>query len=141
MRPSQYPREWETYFPSIEESKVLYDRYFFAVDPVIHIIHRPSFEVELHNFLFSPPSVMPVPSFKAVLLAMYLAAAISMCPVECQIKLQVEKHTLVAKLEIAAEKALTEADFMRSAKFQTLQAFTIYMVSSTTQITFAAHTL
>lgn len=141
VKTSQYPRKWENYFPSLEEGKVLYTQYLSAVDPLVHIIHKPSFELELHNCLFSPPHVAPVPSFKALLLAMYLAAALSLCPVECQIQLVIDKNKLVGKLEIATEKALADANYVGSHKVQTLQAFTMYMVWITSRLRFEAHTV
>lgn len=100
------------------------------MDPLAHVIHKPTFELELNSFLFAPPNVALIPSFKALLLAMYLAAAVSLSPMECQQRFYMNKQMLVAKLRFATEKALADANYIKSIKLQTLQAFTIYMVSS-----------
>lgn len=80
----------------------------------------PNFEV-----IDAPPA-----SFKALLLAICLAAAVSLPLTRAEDALGVAQQTLVGRLKIATEKALTDANFMSSVKIQTLQAFTIYLVSS-----------
>lgn len=69
-------------------------------------------------------------SFKALLLAMCLAAAVSLPLVQAKEVSGVSLQSLVGRLKIATEKALTNAGFMTSVNIQTLQAFTIYLVSS-----------
>ena len=69
-------------------------------------------------------------SFKALLLAMCLAAAVSLPIVQQKELSGINIESLVGRLKIATEKALTDADFMTSIKIQTLQAFTVYLVSS-----------
>ena len=48
---------------------------------------------------------------------------------QSQLQLGIAKQNeLVGKLKVATEKALIDANYMKSVKVQTLQAFTIYMV-------------
>ena len=48
---------------------------------------------------------------------------------QSQLQLGIAKQNeLVGKLKVATEKALVDANYMKSIKVQTLQAFTIYMV-------------
>ena len=70
----------------------------------------------------------PAP-FKALLLAMCLAAAVSLPLMRAEEALGMTQDALINRLKIATEKALTNANFMSSVKIQTLQAFTIYIVS------------
>ena len=116
--------------PSREELQLLYRQYWSAVDPLTHIIHKPSFEVESQRYLRHSQTLEAAPaSFKALLLAMCLAAAVSLPVMRAEEVLGVAQQTLVERLKIATEKALTDAGFMNSVKIQTLQAFTIYLVS------------
>ena len=69
-------------------------------------------------------------SFKALLLAICLAAAVSLPPMRAEEVLGVPQQTLVGRFKTATEKGLIDANFMSSVNIQTLQAFTIYLVSS-----------
>ena len=69
-------------------------------------------------------------SFKALLLAMCLAAAVSM-PLVQQKELEgINIQSVVGRLKLATEKALTDANFTNPVEIQILQAFTIYLVGS-----------
>ena len=70
----------------------------------------------------------PAP-LKALLLSICLAAAVSLSPTQSHLQLGLAKQNeLVAKLKVAAENALVNANYLRTDNLQTLQAFTIYMV-------------
>lgn len=69
-------------------------------------------------------------SFKALILAICLAAAVSLPPMQAEEELGVRQQTLVGRFKIATEKALIDARFMSSVTMQTLQAFAIYLVCS-----------
>ena len=117
--------------PSRNELNVLYRQYWCAVDPLAHVIHKPTFEGECRKFLLHGQVIDAAPaSFKALLLAMCLAAAVSLPLVQAKEVLGVAQQTLVGRLKIATEKALRDANFMSSVNIQTLQAFTIYLVIS-----------
>ena len=133
---SQCPPGWGNFFPSREEIHILYHQYYAAVDPLAHLIHKPSFDTECFNLSSSLPSLESAPaSFRALLLAMCMAAAVSLSPMQSQLQLGIAKQNeLVGKLKVATEKALIEANYMKSFKLQTLQAFTIYMVCQVTII-------
>ena len=96
----------------------------------MHLIHKASFDQEHTNFSSFPSTLEVAPaSFRALLLALCLSAAVSLLPIQSQLQLGISKQDeLVAKLAAATEKALIDADYMKSVKLQTLQAFTIYMV-------------
>ena len=117
--------------PSRNELNLLYRQYWSVVDPLAHIIHKPSFEGEFRKFLLHGQVIDAAPaSFKALLLAMCLAAAVSLPLAQAKEILGIPQQTLVGRLKIATEKALRDANFISSVKIQTLQAFTIYLVIS-----------
>lgn len=115
--------------PTGEELTLLYYQYWSAVDPLAHIIHRPSFERECRKYLLHSQVIDAAPvSFKALLLAMCLAAAVSLPSMQAEEVLGVTQQTLVGRLKIATERALTDANAMSSVNVQTLQAFTVYLI-------------
>ena len=119
-----------SYFPSSEESHLLYCQYFSSVHPIVHLIHRPSFDLGYYNVsLISPDLPSNKVSFKALLLAIFLAAASSLQPSQSVMMFGIDQQTMVTKLRLATEKALMEAYYMDSIDVQTLQAFTIYLVN------------
>lgn len=130
LKAPQCSKEWESYFPSLEQSNLLSNQYFFAVDPLSHVIHKSTLELEVHSFFFAPEFIERAPSLRALLLAIYLAAAVSLSSTQCQQRFYTTQDLLVAKLKIATEKALADANYMKSIKLQTLQAFTTYLVRS-----------
>ena len=110
---------------------VLSNKYWSDVDPLAHIIHRPSFEAEYRKYWVNGQVIDAAPvSFKALLAAMCLAAAVSLPAVQEKHISGVNLQAIVGRLKMATEKALTDASFMSSVNIQTLQAFTIYLVSS-----------
>lgn len=126
---SQAPdRSYYSYFPSREECTFLYHQYFVAVDPLAHILHKPSFALDCYNLTSRFSGTQPTLSFKALLLSVYFAAAVSLSPLKCEMQLGIKQQLLETKLRAATEKALIDANYMSSVKLQTLQAFTIYMV-------------
>ena len=117
--------------PTRNELQLLYGRYWSAVDPLAHVIHKHSFDTECHKYSLHGQVVDAAPvSFKALLLAMCLAAAVSLPLVPAKEVSGINLQTLVGRLKVATEQALTEANCMDSTNMQTLQAFTIYLVSS-----------
>lgn len=117
--------------PTCEELNLLYYQYWFAVDPLAHIIHKPSFELECRNYMAHGQVIHAAPaSFKALILAICLAAAVSLPPMQAEEELGVRQQMLVGRFKIATEKALIDANFMSSVTMQTLQAFIIYLVCS-----------
>ena len=127
---SQCSQEGRNYFPSRNEIHILYHQYFVAVDPLVHLIHKPSFDQECYSLSVSSQNLDSTPApFKALLLSICLAAAVSFSPTQSQLELGIAKQNeLVAKLKVAAENALVNANYLKTDNLQTLQAFTIYMV-------------
>lgn len=111
------------------ELDMLYHQYFRAVDPLAHIVHKPTFDRQFYSvFLVQGLSVSAPKSLTALVLAMCFAAAVSLSQSQPQVQFQTTKAALVDKLKMATERALIAAQHMKSLKLQTLQAFTIYLV-------------
>ena len=117
--------------PTYKELDLLYYQYWSAVDPLAHILHKPSFDGQRVRYMPHWQVIEAAPaSFKALLLAMCLAAAVSLPLGQAEERLGVTQQALVGRFKVATEKALVDASFMSSVMIQTLQAFTIYLVCS-----------
>ncbi|KAL6720033.1 hypothetical protein ACLMJK_001954 [Lecanora helva] len=119
---------WETFFPSFEESRSLYGQYFLSVDPLVHVVHRPSFDLEYSHFSFTSPHLTRNQTpFRALLLSVFFAAAVSLRASQSERLFGVRKETMVEKLKFAAETALSAANHTDFVDLQTLQALTIFL--------------
>lgn len=117
--------------PTYKELELLYYQYWSAVDPLAHIVHKPTFEGQCLRYMPHWQVIETAPaSFKALLLAMCLAAAVSLPLLQAEEKLGITQQSLVDRFKTATEKALIDANFMSSVTIQNIQAFTIYLVCS-----------
>ena len=111
------------------ELDTLYHHYFKTVDPLAHVVHKPTFDRHFcRTFLGHGPTKAVTRSFTALVLAMCFSAAVSLSQSQPQIQFHTTKALLVEKLKIATEKALAAAQHMKSLKLETMQAFAIYLV-------------
>jgi hypothetical protein len=116
------------------QSKFMVDKliahYWVAVHPVARIVHRPSFERHLDKFWADVSAgIEPRNSFQAVVFAALLTSIVSMHEVRVLADFGVDKHSLVNNFRQGAEAALARANFLRTTKLETLQAFVMYLVS------------
>ncbi|KAI4251182.1 MAG: hypothetical protein LQ352_005019 [Teloschistes flavicans] len=111
------------------ELDMLYHQYFKAVDPLAHLLHKPTFDRQFCRVMLGQhPSKTATKSFTALVLAMCFAAAVSLTNSQPQVHFQTNKAALVEKLKLATERALSAAQHMKSLKLVTMQAFTIYLI-------------
>lgn len=123
----------EAIYPSEAHSAVLFQFYFTNVDPVCKILHRPTVNTYFSNLeaLLDPLTHrFKFRSLEAVTFAAYFAAVTSMSSQECWTYLGEQKDILSARYKRNTEAALVQADFLNSLEITTLQALTIYIVSS-----------
>jgi len=116
-------------------SKVMADRllthYWQSVHFMCRIVHRPSFERQYATFWQNVANgVEPPPSLQALILAAMLSAVISMPEEDVLLEFGVAKRQLLENFQKGAETALYRANFLRTTKLQTLQAFVMYLVGA-----------
>lgn len=111
----------------------LYQAYKLAVDPVLHVLHKGTFERDYTAFQQAKESgtADTTDGFEALVFAVYYAAVISMQPDAVFTRYGVEKHMLANHYRFALEHALSNANFLHCEHFYTLQALTIFVVSPT----------
>jgi len=123
----------EAVYPSDADRKVLFQFYFTNVDPLCKILHRPTVDTYFSNLevLLDPLTRrFKFRSLEAVTSAVYFAALTSMSAQECLTYLGEQKSILSARYKSSTEAALAHADFLNSLEIATLQALTIYIVST-----------
>jgi hypothetical protein len=106
----------------------LWDVYVDRVDPLMKILHLPTFWSSLTNALQHPQDVSK--SLEALICAFYLVTITSLAEDECRDLLGEQKSVLFTQQERAVRRALRNAGFLEATSPVTLQAFVIYLVSS-----------
>ena len=120
-----------THLPSKVLVDKLIDHYWIAVHVIARTVHRPSFERQYHNFWINVSGgIEPRVSFQAVLFAALLSSVVSMSEERVLSEFGVDKQSLVKNFREGTEAALARANFLRTTKLETLQAFVMYLVSS-----------
>jgi hypothetical protein len=118
-----------SYLPARFVVDKLLAHYWVAVHAVARVVHRPSFERQYQNFWIRVNMGMePRSSFQAVLFAAMLSSVVSMTEEKVQNEFQVDKRTLVNSFREGTEAALAKANFLRTTKLETVQAFVMYLV-------------
>ncbi|KAI5806310.1 hypothetical protein EDC01DRAFT_626392 [Geopyxis carbonaria] len=118
-----------SFVPNQNEADLLYFQYFTCVDPVSHIIHKPTFDEKYGKFwndLYQ--GTRPVRSTAALIHCVFFAAAVSLSQQMASLHFGLTKQALVDKFRVSAEQALAKANFLRTSRLETLQAFTIYLI-------------
>ncbi|KAF1830549.1 hypothetical protein BDW02DRAFT_507333 [Decorospora gaudefroyi] len=103
--------------------------YWKNVHVIARTVHRPSFERQYQNFWIRINTGMePRTSFQAVLFAALLGSVVSMSEDTVRTEFCIEKQSFVDKLREGTEAALGRANFLRTTKLETLQAFVMYLI-------------
>lgn len=115
-------------------SKVLVDKlvthYWIAVHPIARTVHRPSFERQYNTFwTHVNAGIEPRTSFQAVVFATLLSSIVSMAEDKVLANFGIDKQSLVDNFREGTEAALARANFLRTTRLETLQAFVMYLVS------------
>jgi hypothetical protein len=107
----------------------LIEHYWEAVHVIAKTVHRPSFERHLQRFWDNlHAGIEPRFSFQAVLFAALLTSIVSMSEDKVVDEFGVDKRSLVDNFRQGTEAALAKANFLRTTKLETMQAFVMYLV-------------
>jgi hypothetical protein len=121
--------------PTKMEAEALFQRYLDAVDPMAHVLHIPSFKRLFERFWMHVEIGSPNQnSCTALILAVCMAAAASVSPLQAKSQFGITKEDLFLRLQKATERALLRANWAKTSNIRTLQALTIYLVGSISRI-------
>ena len=85
--------------------------------------------------------VEPPNSLQAVVFAAMFSGVVSMPEDVILMEFGVGKRSLVENFQVGTETALGRANFIRTAKVETLQAFIMYMVGNSVLLTYSLPSL
>ncbi|KAI9773132.1 MAG: hypothetical protein M1840_008253 [Geoglossum simile] len=112
--------------PEPNDINILWLIYTRNIDPVLKIVHKPTFErslVKVKNNLDGLSRGM-----EAMMFAMYFAAVESLEAEECRLMFHMDKGSLHNKYRFAIEQALARAGFLDTRELIVLQAFVVFLV-------------
>lgn len=118
------------FLPSRDIAEKLLQQYWTAVHPVVHLLHRPSFERQYDSFWSSINSGFEPPaSIQAVVFAVLFSGAVSLPEVGGIQSIGQDRKDVVRTTQGGCEYALSRAHVLRTTKLDVIQAFVIYLVS------------
>ena len=117
------------YLPSQTAADHLLNQYWLAVHPICRVVHRPSFQRRYDLFWDEiRTGIEPTGSLQAIVFAAMFSGVVSM-PEDLILRdFAVSKKDLVENFQQGTETALGRANFLRTTKLETMQAFVMYMV-------------
>ena len=115
--------------PTKMEAEALLNRYIEAVSPLAHVLHIPSCKRLFERVWLNIEMGTPNPnSHTALMLAVCMAAAASVSPLQAKSQFGITKEDLFLRLQKATERALLRANWAKTSNIRTLQALTIYLI-------------
>lgn len=111
----------------------LKDIYVDRVDPLVKILHLPTFETALLDGLRSQDLSK---GLEAAAFAFYLSIVSASKGDECQNLFGEPRDNLLSRYKRAARQALINAGFLSTSNLMTLRAYAIYLVSRIYQTCF-----
>jgi hypothetical protein len=119
------------FLPSRLAADRLAKQYFQSVHPIAKLLHRPSFEKEYEDFWEEVSlGIEPPSSAQAIIFAVMFSGVVSMDESVITRDFGVSKESLIDNFRLGTETALGRANFLRTTKVETLQAFVMYLVCS-----------
>ncbi|KAJ5111249.1 hypothetical protein N7532_001784 [Penicillium argentinense] len=109
------------------QSKALWTLYQDNVAPLVAILHIPTTRQLISNAV---DGVELNAAQKALLFSICFSAVISMTPKECKSKVGQERYVARQDYGNAVERALDDADFLKSKDISTLQAAVLFLLCS-----------
>ncbi|PWW71895.1 hypothetical protein C7212DRAFT_230651 [Tuber magnatum] len=121
------------FHPTPAQSAQLYEIYVVSVDPVVRLLHKPTFESKLVRLQGRCPESAAQHAdrgFEALAFAVYYAAVNSLHQDKVRQMFGTDKPYLLNKYRVAVEHALTNAGFLQSEELATLQALVLFITCS-----------
>ncbi|TVY39117.1 Bikaverin cluster transcription factor [Lachnellula occidentalis] len=117
------------FLPSRLAADRLIKQYFTCVHTIAQIVHRPTFEREYDTFWEEVSlGIEPQTSVQAIIFAAMFSGVVSMDESVILRDFGVSKASLIDNFKLGTETALARANFLRTTKIETLQAFVMYLI-------------
>ncbi|KAF2716888.1 hypothetical protein K431DRAFT_234376 [Polychaeton citri CBS 116435] len=117
------------YLPNKTASDRLVTQYWAAVHYLAKVVHRPTFETQYARF-WGQIAVgnEPPAAIQAIVFAAMFSASASLTETQASQQFGTTKAALVDALRSGTEMALAKANFLRTTKVDTMQAFVMYII-------------
>ncbi|KAL9095488.1 MAG: hypothetical protein Q9165_002359 [Trypethelium subeluteriae] len=123
------------FLPSKAAADKLLGHYWLAAHTIARIVHKPSFERQYERFWHDVSMGLEPPhSLQAVILGMLFTSVVSMTDEQVMQEFGCQKSSLVETFRLGTEMALGKANFLRTTRLETIQAFVMYLSVLTIQI-------
>jgi hypothetical protein len=112
--------------PAPDVAHRFWETYKTSVDPLLKIIHIPTFNLTFAEAIARPEKVHK--GLESLLFAIYYGAVTSTPPDECRALWGEDRAVLLNRYRFAVEQALARANFLYCDEMVILQAFIIYLI-------------
>lgn len=123
-----------SFYPSLEVLPRLKEIYADRVDPLLKILHLPTFWAALTDAMQHHQEISK--SFEALTLAFCLVTFNSLKDDEVQRLFGIPKLTMCSRYRLATRQALINAEFLSTSSPMVLRAYAMFMVRCTGHISF-----
>jgi hypothetical protein len=121
-------RDLSSFHPAPVQIFRLWQTFLTNVNPLVKIFHAPTIQQVILD-ASGDVSKIPKPA-EALMFSIYLLAVNSLQDDKCRALFQEEKALLLKKYSHAAQQALLNAKFLKSTNIYSLQAFQLFLVST-----------
>lgn len=112
--------------PTPEVARQFWEAYKDSVEPLVKVLHIPTFEPTFNDALTYPEKVSK--GLESLLFAIYYGAVTSTTTEECLRNWGEDRTSLLNRYRFALEQALARANFMYCDEIVILQAFVIFLI-------------
>lgn len=119
--------DFSSLHPSSQTLFKIWEIYVDRADPLMKLLHLPTFWVSLTNALHDPHHISK--SLQALIFAFYLVTISSLEEDECLRLLGGTKPDVFGRYKRTARKALIDAGFLHTSSPTTLRAYSLFIVS------------
>ncbi|KAI1658937.1 putative C6 transcription factor [Daldinia decipiens] len=112
--------------PSLSVLEKMKEVFIDRVDPLMKILHIPTFWTALTDTLRNPHNRSR--SLEALISSFYFVVITSLADEECRSLFGIEKSILYSRYRLATRQALVHAGFLSTSSPMTLQAYAIFMI-------------
>lgn len=112
--------------PQQQHAHMFWEIYKENVDPLVKVLHIPTFEPVLLEAIADPEKVPK--SLEPLMFAIYYGAVTSMTAKECKEKLGEDRMPLLNRYRFGLEQGLARANFLFCDEMILLQAFVVFMI-------------
>ena len=116
----------ESAYPLLDWSPILWDVYLDHVAPLFPLLHKATTRsMILRGVQYSTSTA---PEDKALTLAIYFVAVVSMSPMQCDMALGESRDNAVWYLKNAVKQALSDARFLSTSSLTCMQAMVLFLI-------------